>query len=163
VHTQPACSCHFRSLLNLCACDATCHTLQTPTGAPTASRLSNIVLSYLRSQHRAACLSAAQPVGVLPPVSLLHPYKLPQARLPWEAPRNLSSRRWRQELLGPPGGRGEGTHWMAQLPDLVLNFMVGVCLHPYGPGAGAPLAYACVMCIITMAPAWTAGLTCVTP
>jgi hypothetical protein len=70
------------------------------------SRLGNIVTAYLRQQHRAACLAAAQPVSVVPPVSLLKPYSLPVACRPLQAPFNAALRRERQESWGGFGGTG---------------------------------------------------------
>jgi hypothetical protein len=46
--------------------------------APVSSKLSSIVLQYLRHQHKAACLKAAAPISTLPPMSLLRPNTLPQ-------------------------------------------------------------------------------------
>lgn len=63
--------------------------------------------AYLRQQHRAACLTAAQPVSVVPPVSLLKPYSLPVASRPLNAPANVTLRLSRQQVWGGFGGRGE--------------------------------------------------------
>eukprot|EP00775_Hariotina_reticulata_P010781 gene10781-10937_t len=76
------------------------------TGPLVNSRLGNIVTAYLRQQHRAACLAAAQPVSVVPPVSLLKPYFLPVASRPQQAPFNVALRRERQEIWGGFGGTG---------------------------------------------------------
>jgi hypothetical protein len=76
------------------------------TGPPVNSRLGAIVTAYLRQQHRAACLTAAQPVSVVPPVSLLKPYSLPVASRPLNAPANVTLRLGRQEVWGGFGGRG---------------------------------------------------------
>lgn len=77
-----------------------------PIGPPVNSRLGAIVTAYLRQQHRAACLTAAQPVSVVPPVSLLKPYSLPVATRPLNAPANVTLRLARQEVWGGFGGRG---------------------------------------------------------
>lgn len=76
-------------------------------GPPVNSRLGAIVTAYLRQQHRAACLTAAQPMSVVPPVSLLKPYSLPVATRPLNAPANVTLRLARQEVWGGFGGRGE--------------------------------------------------------
>lgn len=83
-------------------------------GPPVNSRLGAIVTAYLRQQHRAACLSAAQPVSVVPPVSLLKPYSLPVATRPLNAPANVTLRLARQEVWGGFGGRG-ASEGMTQL------------------------------------------------
>jgi hypothetical protein len=70
------------------------------------SRLSAIVLSHLRQQHRAACLASQNPISTLPPVSLLRPYALPVARRELEAPRSITGRVARREAYGGRGGRG---------------------------------------------------------
>lgn len=46
--------------------------------APVSSKLSSIVLQYLRHQHKTACLKAAAPISTLPPMSLLRPNTVPQ-------------------------------------------------------------------------------------
>lgn len=52
------------------------------TDTPVASKLSSIVMQYLRHQHKAACLKAAAPISTLPPMSLLRPNTLPQVSIP---------------------------------------------------------------------------------
>ena len=44
------------------------------------SRLSSIVMQYLRQQHRQACLQAPVPIATLPPLSLLAPSAIPEVR-----------------------------------------------------------------------------------
>jgi hypothetical protein len=80
------------------------------SGPPVNSRLGAIVTAYLRQQHRAACLTAAQPVSVVPPVSLLKPYSLPVATRPLSAPANVTLRLTRQQVWGGFGGRGVSGH-----------------------------------------------------
>lgn len=50
-------------------------------GEAANSRLSDIVLQFLRQQHKEACLSAEQPVSTLPPLSLSSPNLLPKVFL----------------------------------------------------------------------------------
>lgn len=50
--------------------------------AADGSRLSSIMLQYLRQQHKTACLSARQPVSTLPPLSLTSANPLPQVLTP---------------------------------------------------------------------------------
>jgi hypothetical protein len=94
----PCLLCHFRVFL---PCPYEC-----AAGPPVNSRLGAIVTAYLRQQHRAACLTAAQPMSVVPPVSLLKPYSLPVATRPLNAPANVTLRLARQEFWGGFGGRG---------------------------------------------------------
>lgn len=61
------------------------------TDTPVASKLSSIVMQYLRHQHKAACLKAAAPISTLPPMSLLRPNTLPQVARPSATPSCLLS------------------------------------------------------------------------
>ena len=45
------------------------------------SKLHNIVLQYLRHQHRQACMQAPMPISTLPPMSLITSNPLPQVGL----------------------------------------------------------------------------------
>ena len=69
------------------------------------SRLSSIVLQYLRQQHKAACMSARQPVSTLPPLSLVHPNTLPQAQHMLAASKS-TTRRWLEGQVAPFSGIG---------------------------------------------------------
>lgn len=82
---------HMRNMQAVRACRASAHlAVASPpprsTARPAAnvasqaeqSRLSGIVLQYLRHQHRHACLQAPVPIATLPPLSLLAPSALPE-------------------------------------------------------------------------------------
>lgn len=51
-------------------------------GPPAQSKLHSIVMSYLKQQHRQACMQAAAPTATLPPIPLSKPYMLPQVSGP---------------------------------------------------------------------------------
>ncbi|BDA44801.1 probable DDB1- and CUL4-associated factor 1 [Coccomyxa sp. Obi] len=76
------------------------------TDTPVASKLSSIVMQYLRHQHKAACLKAAAPISTLPPMSLLRPNTLPQAKRTLEAPSQVHRRLLRRSVTDPHGGWG---------------------------------------------------------
>jgi hypothetical protein len=105
-------------------------------GPPVNSRLGSIITAYLRQQHRAACLTAAQPVSVVPPVSLLKPYSLPVATRPLSAPANVTLRLARHEVWGGFGGRGKAVcgysevagWWAAALYDVPDRQRCAVCV-----------------------------------
>ncbi|KAK9811850.1 hypothetical protein WJX72_011159 [[Myrmecia] bisecta] len=71
-----------------------------------SSKLNSIVMQYLRHQHRQACMAAAAPISTLPPMSLLRPHTLPQAKRTLEAPVNVTARTLRRQASGQHGGFG---------------------------------------------------------
>ena len=78
------------------------------------SRLSTIVLQYLRQQHKAACMSARQPVSTLPPLSLVHPNTLPQAQHMLDASKSTTRRMLEGQVapFGGIGGRRQHRHFV---------------------------------------------------
>lgn len=78
---------------------------EVATGSLVPSKLHNIIISYLRQQHRQACLNSSTPVATIPPMPLLKPYVMPHATRFTEAPTNLALRLSRREGCGDAGGR----------------------------------------------------------
>ncbi|KAK9813653.1 hypothetical protein WJX73_001935 [Symbiochloris irregularis] len=70
------------------------------------SKLSGIVMQYLRQQHRQACMQAPVPIATLPPLSLLSPSPIPEAKRSLDASRNLAMRLRQRETCAPCGGDG---------------------------------------------------------
>lgn len=70
------------------------------------SRLDVIVKSFLRQQHRQACMQARHPLSVVPPMSLVRPHQIPDASRWLDAPCNIGARLARRETLDPFGGTG---------------------------------------------------------
>lgn len=76
------------------------------SGPPAGSRLNGIVMNYLKHQHRQACMQCPTPVSVLPPVSLLRPHSLPEAKRPLDASKNIVRRCAMAQLGFQHGGWG---------------------------------------------------------
>lgn len=86
--------------------EAACREVAVVAGLQAPSKLNSIVMSYLRQQHRQACMQPhAIPVAVLPPVPLSKQYQLPTATRASDAPANAAARMARRELVGVHGGR----------------------------------------------------------
>lgn len=129
--------------------------------------------AYLRQQHRAACLTAAQPVSVVPPVSLLKPYSLPVATRPLSAPANVTLRLSRQQVWGGFGGRGEPASAFICIPyDHAASLAGGSgCMRVQSPQTickvvlavscvlGAGVSWRCNRCILFWVRVWADAAT----
>ena len=58
--------------------EAACREVRMLAGPPANSKLHTIVMSYLKHQHRQACMQSGAPTSTLPPIPLSKPYALPQ-------------------------------------------------------------------------------------